>query len=936
MGVLLPTKEIFIVRKLTLVVFILLSFSLFAQKFTLEGIVKDQGAAVLEGATVYVQSIKDSIPIAYGITNKNGEFSLQVNTEDDSRAIFNIAYMGYKPYTQGVEVPSGKELNMGVLTLNDQVEELNVVSIIGKAPPILIKRDTIEYNADSFKTLPNDKAEDLLKKLPGIEIDIDGNITMNGIVVEAINVDGMPFFGEKKGDIALKNLPSGVISKVQVTDYKTNNQKFTGEESDSGTKEINLTIKKGKNRALFGDVKLGYGTDEKYQANANMFQLIDGKQIGLIGGTNNINMSQGFNALPDTDTSNGYMESDFLGANFSKGKWNETRINGNYRYGAQSTDRQQKSVTQNFLPNLNYITDSDSKNFSDSDSHKLGGDLKFIIEPKNKQSGNKVQISNEIDVNVENSESGSVVNRISESTDGDLVSDYYSRNESISDSYNISNEFSVTTLTGKKDYLNIGLNTSFSKGNSDSKQYSENYIERLDSNVVQDQINNTNSYNSNIRLSAFWSKELFANFRIMPRYTASINANNNEKYIYDYDDFTEEYDDFNSLQSSDSRYATTTIRPALRLRYEYKDFRFELEGGYTNTYRSYSDELMEARNFNTDFEYATYSTRIRYRDKNGYKNINFRYDQSVDLPSVNQLQPIQDVSDLTHIREGNPFLEPEINHNLNFEYQNNIAFNNINITGNLRAQFVQDKIISSTITDEDLNKLTTYTNINGDYSYSGNAAISKSFFSKKTNININARLNTSYRNSLSIQNAIEFTGKTTNVRPSVSVKYSYDNKLDFSGSYSYSTTNSVYDTDAFNDNKYFVQNVDFDSNIFFIKNVFLSNKVSYRYNSRVGDDFDGDAIFWNAGLGIELWDNKATVTLIGYDMLGKNNGYRRTVTETSIQDTQSNILEQYFMLNFTYKFGSFAGQSMNVGGDRGRRSGGAGSGSPGGGGSRGR
>ncbi|MFG6687700.1 outer membrane beta-barrel protein [Mariniflexile sp. HNIBRBA6329] len=893
--------------------------TLFAQKFTLEGVVKDQSANILEGATVYLQSIKDSIPISYGITNKSGEFSLQVNTETDSKAIFNIAYLGYKPYRKDIDVPSGKELSLGTITLDDQVEELNVVSIIGKAPPILIKKDTIEYNADSFKTLPNDKAEDLLKKLPGIEIDVDGNITMNGIEVEAINVDGMRFFGEKKGEIALKNLPSNVISKVQVTDYKTNNQKFTGEESDSGTKEINLTIKKGKNRAVFGDVKVGYGTDDKYQANANVFQLIDGKQLGIIGGTNNINMSKGFNALPDTDTSNGYIESDFLGANYTKGKWNETRVNGNYRYGAQSTDRRQKSYTENFLPNLNYISNSESASFSDSDSHNAGGDLKFIIQPKNKLSKNKVQISNEIELNVENSESGSVSNKRSEYTNDDLVSDYSSQNESISDNYSINNEFSVTTITGKRDYLNIGLTTNFSKGNSDSKKYSENYIERLNETVVQDQINNTDTYNSNIRLNAFWSKELFTNFRLMPRYSASINAQNSEKYIYDYDEDTDDYDDFNEVLSSDSRYSTTTVRPALRLRYEYKYFRFEVEGGYTNTYRNYRDELVAARDFKTDFEYATYSTRIRYRDKNGYKNINLSYNQNVDLPSANQLQPVEDVSDITHIRVGNPFLEPEINHNIRFEYHNNLAFNNINITGNLRAEFIQDKIISSTITDEDLNRYTTYDNINGDYSYSGNAAISKSFYNKKTNMSINARINGSYSNSLSIQNAIVFTGKTTNIRPSVSFKYSYDNKLDFSGTYSYSTTKSVYDTDAFNDNAFFVQNVDFESSIFFVKNVFLSNKVSYRYNSRVGDEFDGDAIFWNAGLGIELWDNKATLTLVGYDMLGKNNGYRRSVTETSIQDTESNILEQYFMLNFTYKFGRFAGQNMNMG-ERGRGS----------------
>lgn len=899
-------------RKISLLILLIFSTTLFAQKFTLEGLIKDVNATPLEGATVYLQSIKDSIPVAYGITNKNGEFSIHVNTQKDSKAIFNVAYLGYKPYKKDIDVPTGNLLNLGVVTLDDQVEELNVVSIIGTAPPVVIKKDTIEFNADSFKTLPNDRAEDLLKKLPGIEIDLDGNITYNGIEVEAINVDGMRFFGEKKGDIALKNLPSNVVSKVQVTDYKTNMQKFTGEESDSGTKEINLKIKKGKNRASFGDVKAGYGTDDKYQANANVFQLIDGKQLGVIMGTNNINLSKGFNALPDTDTSNGYIESDFVGANYSKGRWNETRVNGNYRFSSQNTDRDQKNQTQNFLPNLNYITDSESSSYNDSDRHQAGTDFKFIIQPKNKPSNGKVQLSNETDFNSSNTDSGSIADRVSRTTDGNLVSEYNASNQSMASNYDFKNDLSMTAITGKgRDYLNIGLGTDFNNEISESQKYSENILYNRNTTIVQDQISNTDNRSSNIGFNALWSKELFTNFRIIPRYHANIVSQNNEKFIYDFDDATDAYSNFNEIISSDSKYSTMTIKPALRLRYDYNEFRFEIEGAYTNTYRKYTDDLVSARDFKADFEYATYSGRIRYRDKNGYKNINLRYAQSVDLPSVNQLQPVEDVSNITHIYVGNPFLEPEINHNISFEYQNNLAFHNINITGNARAQFVQDKIINATTTDEDLNKNTTYSNINGDYSLTGNTAISKSFYNKKTNININARLNGSYKNTLSIQNAITFTAKTTTIRPSLSFKYSYDNKIDLSAAYSYSTNKSVYDTNVFNDNDFFVQNLDFESSLFFIKNVFLSNKVSYRYNSRVGDDFDGDAVFWNAGLGIELWDNKATLTLVGYDMLGKNNGFRRVVTETNIQDIETNILEQYFMLNFTYKFGSFAGQKMN-------------------------
>ncbi|WP_157691871.1 outer membrane beta-barrel protein [Polaribacter sp. KT25b] len=890
-----------------------ISISLFSQKFTLEGVLKDQYFDVLNGATVYLQSIKDSIPIAYGITNKKGEFSLPVNAGTDTKIIFNIAYLGYKPYVKNIDVPKGGELNMGDIILSNQIEELDVITIISRAPPVLIKKDTVEYNADSFKTLPNDKVEDLLKKLPGVDIDLDGVITVNGIEVSAINVDGMKFFGEQKGDIALKNLPSNVVNKVQVTDYKTDNQKFTGEESDSGTKEINFTIKKGKNRATFGDVKLGYGTDEKYQANANIFKLIDGKQIGLIAGTNNINLSKGFNSLPDTDTSNGYIESDFIGANYTKGKWNENRINGNYRYSAQSRDFDQVSHKETFLPNLNYITDSKNSSFTDSEGHTAGADLVFILKPKKNISTKKVRLSNKMDFKNSSKESGAIVDKDSYYNNGDLVSDFNSKNESTSLSNEFKNDFSVTSvLNNKADYFNINLGTDFSKDESDSKKYSENILTSSGETIVQNQVTTSDSNNSNISFNAFLSKELFTNFRLMPRYNATINSKKTENYIYDFDKTSEEYNNFNDLLSSDSKYVTTTLKPALKLRYQYKEFRFDVEGAYTNTYRNYEDELVTARDFKADFQYFTYSGRIRYKDINGYKNISLQYDQNVDLPSVSQLQPVEDVSDITHVVVGNPLLEPGVIHNVRFLYQNNLAYNNINISGNAKAQFVKNKIINSTTTDVDLNRFTTYSNIDGDYSYSGNFAVSKSYFSRKTNINLNVRFNASYKNSLSIQNEVKFTAKTTVLRPSFSFRYAYDNKIDVSTTYSYSKNKSVYDTDEFNDNSYFVQNLDLETNVFFLKNAFFSNRVSYRYNSRVGDEFDGDAIFWNAGLGVELWDNQATLSLVAYDMLGKNNGYRRSVTETYIQDVENKILEQYFMLTFTYKFGTFAGQKINV------------------------
>jgi len=907
-------------KKSIFILLLLASTSIFSQKFSLDGVVKDEEANTLEGATVFVLNIKDSIAIAYAITNKNGLFSLKVNAEDQPKVIFKIAYLGYKTYSADVNVPKGNELNMGDIVLTEETEELEEISLVGKAPPVLIKKDTIEYNADSFKTLPNAKVEDLLKKLPGIEIDDDGIITSNGIVVEAINVDGMRFFGEKNGDIALKNLPSNVVDKVQVTDYKSNMQKFTGEESDSGTKEINIKIKKGKNHAFFGDFRGGYSLDDKYLASANLFKVIDGKQIGLISGTNNINSSRGFNSLPDTESSNGYIESDYIGTNYTKGKWNENRVNGNYRYSAQSREFDQKSRRENFLPNLNYITDSESSSLNESDSHRGGLDLTFILKPKSK---NKVELSNEVDFNTSNNDSYSQSATQSTYDNGDLVSDYMSNNSSNSSNYQINNKFRVTPVLGSsRDYLSVSVDTDFSKGTSDSQKYSENILYNRDTTIVQDQLSNADNTNSGISFFSVWSKRFSERFRLIPSYRVRVNHNESNKSVYDFNDVNALYEDFNEELSTDNKYITTTLTPALRLRYELGSFRFEAESAYTNTYRNYNDKLIEERNFKTDFRYLTYSGRIRYRDEKGYKNIDLRYDQNVGLPSISQLQPVPDVSNQLHIRTGNPNLDPSISHRFNFQYQNNIAFNNITLNGNLGAQFVNDKIINSTITDEDLIKYTTYDNIDGDYSLNGNLNFSKSYYSNMNRINFNLRLNGNFDNNISIQNGIQFVAQKTTIRPNVSFKYSFDDKVDFGTSYSYSMIKNAYDTDIYDDLDYFVQSLQFDSSIYFFKNIFFSNKVSYRYNSRVGDEYDGDVVFWNASLGAQLWNKKATITLVGYDMLGKNNGYRRTVAETYVEDAESRILEQYFMLTFDYKFGRFAGQNMKSGFNRERGGGG--------------
>ncbi len=199
-----------------------LSFFLVANAqndIVIKGTVYDINTQVpLELATVYFSNAKDSTVIEYANTDKNGVFKIATK-KYDKPVFLKVNYMGYQPYTE--EQSSLLESkDFGKLYLMQNTKELNEVVIKSEAPPIRVKKDTLEFNAASFKLRPDANLEVLLKQLPGFEVDSEGKITVNGKEVTQFLVNGKAFF-DKDGAIALKNLPADIINKVQVSDYKT-------------------------------------------------------------------------------------------------------------------------------------------------------------------------------------------------------------------------------------------------------------------------------------------------------------------------------------------------------------------------------------------------------------------------------------------------------------------------------------------------------------------------------------------------------------------------------------------------------------------------------------------------------------------------------------------------------------------------------------------
>ena len=294
------------------------------------------------------------------VSANNGQFTLK--GVRPGNYLLNISFVGFDPIYKTIRV-TGKEnpLKTGKLELSDASIRLAEAVVVGKAPEVSFRNDTIEYNADSYKLTEGSVLEDLLKKMPGVEVDSDGKITVNGKEITKIMVDGKEFFSNDP-KVASKNLPAKMIDKLQVLDKKSDMAKMTGFDDGEEETVINLTVKPGMKQGWFGNTYAGYGSKDRYEGNAMINRFIGNDQITLMGGANNTN-NMGFSDMASNmfsgmiggrgrgmNAGSGITSSGNAGLNFSKEFAPKTILGGNLRYSHSSNEAKSKSNRQNILP----------------------------------------------------------------------------------------------------------------------------------------------------------------------------------------------------------------------------------------------------------------------------------------------------------------------------------------------------------------------------------------------------------------------------------------------------------------------------------------------------------------------------------------------------------------------------------------------------------
>jgi len=883
----------------------------------------------LESATVYLERVKDSSLITYTISDKNGGFTLEEKTADKSASLY-VSYVGYQTYYKQIDL-NASEINLGNINLKTS-NSLDEVVIKSKAP-ITIKKDTLEFNVKSFKTKKDATVEDLLKQLPGVEVEDDGSIKVNGKPVNKILVNGKPFFGDDP-TITTKNLTKDIIEKIQIVDTKTKAEAHAGEEGDKENKTINLTIKEENNKGIFGRVSAGAGTKKTYEFAGMLNRFDNDQRVSVLVGGNNINspgfsfgeirkmfgsgssMSMSSNGSFSIDGRSfgggeGITTSRNIGANYADELSEMVDVSADYFYSGSSSDNKTTTERENILPDRRFFTNSSSTSKNDTDNHsanvafdiELDSTLLVNIEPSFRYFKNE-NIFNRDEESLD--ETNTLTN---ESTTGSFV-------ESVGT--NFSNTIDVTKKIGSNgSNIKFQIENEFNTTETDDFLNSEtNIYGDTPEDIIREQFTDgeskRNRFSSEIsyRLPLI-AKELFLNFE----YEFDRDKRTDVKSTFDRDAITDDYDNFNRDLSTDFEYVDQESSPGISLSLRKEKLSGRIASNYVFRSLRSTDYLRPALSLKRKFKALELNSYISYRFS-PKASVYMNYRLSNNSPQLSQIQPFQNVSNPLNTIIGNPNLEPTTRHNIYagynaFDFQKGTGFYSY-----LSATFNDNQIVSNTIVNEDFVRETTYANVNGGKRLSGSVS-----FSKKVKVDtlrtfkysLGAYVN--YNKNINFNNGVQYASNTTSITPRMTLTFTWKDIMEIKPRYSLSFTKSKYDIETFDDRDFLRHTLNIETTTFLPKKLEWRNNIQYNYNPNIAAGFQKSAWFWNATLAYSVLKDQGTITLKAYDLLGQNTNARRTATQDYIQDSQSTVLEQYFMIGFSWKFNSLGKKGESGGND---------------------
>jgi len=915
------------------------SFCLFAahaQQGIIKGIVKDTASGILlSDATVTVLLAKDSSLASFSRTNNNGFFVIRNISAGNYRLL--ITHVGYRNISRLFSIsPALSEIDFGVITTAAAGTLLQEVTVVQEKPPVIIRNDTIEYNAGSFKTKPNAVVEDLLKKLPGVQVDKDGKIKSNGEEVKKILVDGKEFFGNDP-KMATKNLPADAIDKVQVFDRKSDQSRFTGFDDGNSEKTINLTVKPDKKNGVFGKATAGAGNKGLYEGNFNVNSFSGERQLSAIGMVNNTNkqgfsfldilnfsgalpgaggrggggmqMDIGNNGLPVQGGGNneGVMTTRAGGLNYNNTWQKKMDFMSSYFYNRQQIGLLENVRQQWLLPGNHFNTSKEIASTNTNESHRVNliGDYKI-------DSVNSIRLTSS--VNRQQSEYGvnSRYNSVSDS--GNVLNDGYTTSFIAGDGYNWNNSALFRHRFAKKGRTfsaNLSFNTNNANSNGGLNSLNNYYqaggiLQRSDTiNQQNKQESNTNSYGAVLSYTEPLSKKALLEFN----YNFNTSHNTSAKTTFDADKLNGKYSVLNELLSNKFSNDYTYHRPGVNWRYQQAKYSFAMgaavqQASLQSDFHSMGKDSALHRSFVNFLPNANLQYKISQ-----YQNLRFFYNSFTRQPSVTQLQPLADNTDPLNIKIGNPDLKQEYYHRLQANYISFDPYRHTSFFAALSAGLTNNKIVNADQLGTQGQRITQPVNVNGLYNIGITTSWGFPLRKLKSRLNLNSALSQNY--NAGFINSQKNNINTWNASQEITWNYNYKEVLDLGAGMEITWNKVRYSIQRQQNIQYWNQHYTFDVNLYLPKGFSIATDIDYTTRSGLAQGYNLQAVLWNAGIAKQVFKNKkGELRLQVYDLLSQNTGVSRSSNQNYIEDKSYNVLKRFWQLSFTYNISRFAGKNI--------------------------
>jgi len=788
----------------------------------------------------------------------------------------------------------------------------------------VINGDSVEFNSENFKTAPNAVVEDLLKKMPGMEVDKSGGITVNGKKVTKVFVNGKEFF---TGDpmMATKNLPADAVDKIQVYDRKSDQAMFTGIDDGSEETAINLKLKKDRNKSTFGKLNAGAGTPNVFDAQGNVNVINNDEQFSAIGGANNtnrqnfssrniVNFSGGGGGRPgagggvtvsfsggsgETDANaQGIAETYSIGGNYSN-LFNSKKIEFNANTAISDVERNNNSLTftQNLTPGnqFNRISTSNSINrnqqqsFGSTIDQKVTETFSYRFTPS--LSWQKTSSASE----------DTTFTRSGLDANGDITNRNTTAATSISDAVNVSNNLLLRKKFAKKGRtISSTITQSYNQSNSTGSQYTSQFFYKnkvLTSDSILDQQNTRKGENSSYSANLIYTEPLGKKSLLEFNTYVSKSIGSSSRRIFDRNNATDNYDLLNTRLTNEFNSEYTYSGGGMSYRSNQKKFNFST--GFSLQKAVLDGENISAKTkLSQSFQDILPNATFRYNFSQT-KNLNVDYRTSTNQPSITQLQPVLDQSNINRQSIGNPDLKRSYVHNLNIRFFSSKILAGKSFFSTLNASTTNNSIVNKDNVLPNRTILSTPVNVNGVYRING--TMNYGFGIKKLNSRLSFGLNAGLNNNISYANGLLNTIVTKSTGPSMSYTYILDDVIDINltARYSFSNTNNKVNPTL---NTNFLTKVfGADMTNYLPLNILLNQSFDYSINTGRAEGFNTSIPIWNASFSKFFMKNKrAEIKMSAFDLLKKNIGINRNVSQNQIVDRSYNVISQYFLLTFTY------------------------------------